>query len=67
MKNKKGFSLIELLLTLAILAALSLTAFVLYKKIEYNSKIKNEYQNVIQIHQVYDKYYKPEYLTFSNT
>lgn len=43
---KKGFSLIELLLALAIIVSLSISAFFLYKKLDNDRKTENEIKNV---------------------
>ena len=45
-KVKKGFSLIELLLTLSIIAALTVLAFIIYEKVKMNSDVNNIVSNL---------------------
>lgn len=46
MKNNKGFSLVELILVLSVIAGLSITAFLLYEKVSNESIVKAESQNM---------------------
>lgn len=46
LKNKKGFSLLEILLVLAIAAALVVGAFVIYPKVQVSSNVKKESDNI---------------------
>lgn len=45
-KYKKGFSLLEILLVLAIAAAIIISAFVIYPKIRSHNNIMNEIRNI---------------------
>lgn len=49
MKNKKrkGFSLLEILLVLGIVAALIVTAFIVYKKVERSKRINNAINEIL--------------------
>lgn len=44
--NKKGFSLLELLLVLSIIASLIVAAFLFYKKVDTSNKIEKERNNI---------------------
>lgn len=44
--NKKGFSLLELLLVLSIIASLIVAAFLIYKKVYTSNKIEKERNNI---------------------
>ena len=46
MKQKKGFSLIELLLVLGIIAALAITAFMIYPKVSSSNSAQTEASNI---------------------
>lgn len=45
-QNKKGFSLIELLLVLGIIAALAITAFMIYPKVSSSNNAQTEASNI---------------------
>lgn len=45
-KNKKGFSLLELLLVLAIIAALVVSAFIIFPKIKISQEVSSETKNL---------------------
>ena len=45
-QNKKGFSLIELLLVLGIIAALAITAFMIYPKVSSSNNAQTESSNI---------------------
>lgn len=49
MKIKKGFSLIELLLALAIILIITISAFLIYKKVRFNSDIQRESERASMI------------------
>lgn len=48
-RKKKGFSLLELLLGLAIVAALAAAAFIIYPKIVIGQQVKQEANNISQL------------------
>jgi len=48
-RNKKGFSLLELLLTLGIIAALIIAAFIVYPKVQAAQRAESELKNVATI------------------
>lgn len=48
-RKKKGFSLLELLLGLAIVASLAAAAFIIYPKISTGQKVKQEANNIGQL------------------
>lgn len=45
-KDKKGFSLLELLLVLAIIAALIVSAFIIFPKIKISQEVSSESKNI---------------------
>lgn len=49
LKRKKGFSLLELLLVLAIVAGLVVSAFMIYKKVDTDNKVQQEKNNITLI------------------
>lgn len=48
-KNKKGFSLIELLLALGVIAAITISAFMIYKNVKSSNIAKEEINNIHMI------------------
>lgn len=48
-RNKKGFSLLEILLTLGIIAALIISAFIIYPKIQSSQRAEMEAKNIATI------------------
>ena len=48
-KNKKGFSLLELLLVLGIIAALVVAAFIVYPKVQASQRAQAESNNIATI------------------
>ena len=47
--NKKGFSLLELLLVLGIIAALVIAAFIIYPKVQDSNRASTEAKNISAI------------------
>lgn len=54
-----------MLLVLGVILILAISAFYIYNKVNYNAKVHTEYEMVIYSHQVYNKYYTPQYIQFS--
>lgn len=48
-KNKKGFSLIEMLLVIGVLSVLLIAAFVVYPRVQESSKVSQEVKNIAMI------------------
>lgn len=46
MKNKKGYSLLELILVLGIIAALIVAAFIIYPKVSSSMRVNKELKNI---------------------
>lgn len=45
-KHKKGFSLLEIILVLAIAAAIIVSAFIIYPKVQYYNRVNQEVKNL---------------------
>ena len=48
-KSKKGFSLLELLLTLGVIAGIIIAAFIVFPKVQASQKIDKESRNITAI------------------
>lgn len=57
--KKNGFSLIELMIVLAVIIALSITAFLIYNKVSYKSKSKDISDKIILASSTYDNIADP--------
>lgn len=68
-KRKKGYSLLELLLVLGIVASLVVSAFIIYPKIKYAEYVSRESKNIgVILSSVYSLYNgKPTYTGLSTT
>ncbi|ECT9551546.1 prepilin-type N-terminal cleavage/methylation domain-containing protein [Salmonella enterica] len=49
MKSRRGFSLLELLLVLGVIAVLVVAAFIVYPKVQVSQRIQTEIRNILTI------------------